>query len=356
MTTSFGKTSDGRETRLFTLQNASGFRADLADFGGTIVRLFAPDRRGELADVALGFAGVTDYAERSPYFGCVVGRYGNRIADGRFSLDGRTYDLARNNTPAGMPCCLHGGIAGFHQAIWRAKPVNTARGPALHLSYRSADGEEGFPGNLEVNVTYTVTADNTLRIDYEAATDQATPVNLTNHSYFNLAGEGTGDVLNHVVTLPASHYTPVNAGMIPIGQVAPVAGTPLDFTLPHAIGERIDAPHEQLRYGLGYDHNYIIDRPAAAGAAPVLAAHVLEKSSGRVLEVLTTEPGVQFYTGNFLDGTLTGKRGRVYGHRHGFCLETQHFPDSPNQPAFPSTILRPGAVLKSTTLFRFSAQ
>lgn len=352
----FGTTPDGRETRLFVLQNSQGLRAEISDLGGTLVRLLAPDRQGKLDDVTLGFAGVGDYATRSPYFGCIVGRFGNRIAGGRFSLDGRTYELARNNTPGGLPCCLHGGKVGFDKAIWQATFSPTTRSPTLRLSHRSPDGDEGFPGNLEASVTYTVTPDNALRIDYEATSDQATPVNLTNHAYFNLAGEGSGDVLDHVVTLNASHTTPVNIGMIPTGQIAPVAGTPLDFRQPHAIGARITDPHEQLRFGLGYDHNFVIDRTPEDKDVPVLAARVAEPRSGRVLEVLTTEPGVQFYTGNFLDGTLRGKRGAIYGHRHGFCLETQHFPDSPNQPAFPSTILRPGMMFRSTTLFRFSAQ
>lgn len=356
MVTPFGTTSDGREARLYALQNANGFRAEISDFGGTVVRLLAPDRRGKLADVTLGFADVRDYAERSPYFGCIVGRVGNRIAGGRFSLDGRTYELARNNAPDGLPCCLHGGNVGFDKAFWRAALSASAQGPSLRLSHHSPDGDEGFPGNLEVVVTYSVTAENALRIDYEATTDRATPVNLTNHAYFNLAGEGSGDVLDHVVTLHASRYTPVNAGMIPDGALASVNATPLDFVQPHAIGERIESPHEQLRFGLGYDHNFVIDRPADGTNALILAARVVEPRSGRVMEVFTTEPGVQFYTGNFLDGTLHGKSGRPYGRRHGFCLETQHFPDSPNQPAFPSVILRPGSRLRSTTLYRFSVQ
>ena len=354
MKISFGQTPDGGATHLHTLQNARGFRADIADYGGTVVKLFAPDRHGQLADVVLGFEGVADYAAHSPYFGCIVGRVGNRIAGGRFSLDGRDYILAQNNSPAGLPCCLHGGIEGFHKKVWRATPVASSPGPALQLTYRSPDGEEGFPGNLDVTVSYTVTADNALRIDYVATTDRATPVNLTNHSYFNLAGEGAGPIGGHVVSLQASRYTPVNAGMIPLGHLAPVAGTPLDFTLPHPIGERIDQPHEQLQFGVGYDHNFAIDRGAAPDDEPVLAATVHEPKSGRVMEVLTTEPGVQFYTGNFLDGSFAAKRGQVYRQRHGFCLETQHFPDSPNQPAFPSTILRPGATLRSTTISRFS--
>jgi aldose 1-epimerase len=356
MKTFFGRTPDGRETHVYTLQNARGFRADIADYGGTVVRLFAPDRRGNPADVALGFDGVADYAAHSPYFGCIVGRVGNRIAGGRFTLDGREYPLAQNNRPAGLPCCLHGGKRGFDRVVWHVDPAHSAPRTVLRLTHRSADGEEGFPGNLDVAVTYTATADNALRIDYSATTDRATPVNLTNHSYFNLAGAGAGEVLGHVVTLHASRYTPVNAGMIPTGQLAPVAGTPLDFTTPQPIGARIHEPHEQLNFGLGYDHNFVIDRAGRAADEPVLAATVCEPQSGRVLEVLTTEPGVQFYTGNFLDGSFVGKGGHIYGQRHGFCLETQHYPDSPNQPAFPSIILRPGATLHSTTVYRFSSK
>jgi aldose 1-epimerase len=352
----FGHTPDGRDTHLFTLRNSHGFQADIADYGGTVVRLLAPDRRGQLADVVLGFERVEDYVAHSPYFGCIVGRVGNRIAGGRFTLDGREHVLAQNNLPGGRPCCLHGGKVGFDRKIWQSEFATTSAGPALRLTYRSPDGEEGFPGNLDVSVTYTVTADNALRIDYTATTDRATPVNLTNHSYFNLAGAGSGDVLGHLATFQARRYTPIDAGMIPLGPLAPVVGTPLDFTTPYSIGARINAPHEQLRLGLGYDHNFVIDVPPAGTRGPVSAATVHEPLSGRVLEVLTTEPGMQFYTGNFLDGTLTGKGGHLYGHRHGFCLETQHFPDSPNQPAFPSVILRPGETLRSTTVYRFSAR
>ncbi len=361
MTTSFGKTPDGRETRLHTLQTPRGFRADIADYGGTIVRLFAPDRHGQFADVVLGCDRVEDYVAHPTFFGCIVGRVANRIAHGRFSLDGKTYRLATNNTPGGIPCHLHGGLKGFDSVIWRAEPLTTAPGPALRLQYRSVDGEEGYPGNLDVTVIYTLSEENALRIDYTATTDQATPINLTNHSFFNLAGEGAGSVLDHLLTLNARRYTPANAGLIPTGEVAPLAGTPLDFTNPHAIGERIDAPHEQLRLAGGYDQNFVIDRSDDSSALSasnelVPAATVWEPQSGRLLEVLTTEPGVQLYTGNFLDGTFAGKLGHVYPHRHGFCLETQHFPDSPNQPAFPSTILRPGAVFRSTTVYRFSAR
>jgi aldose 1-epimerase len=346
----FGRLPDGRAARLFTLSNARGLRADITDFGGTVVRLLAPDRRGALADVVLGFDRVEDYIALSPYFGGIIGRCGNRIAGGKFSLDGHTYQLAKNNTPNGVPCHLHGGVAGFDRVLWRAEPLSSDEGQALRLTYRSPDGEEGYPGNLDVAVTYTVTSENELRIGYSATTDRATPVNLTNHSYFNLQGEGAGDILGHELTIHAQSYTPVDRGLIPLGQVVPVAGTPFDFRAPHPIGERVDAPDDQLRFAGGYDHNFALDRRDGSLA---LAARVVEPASGRTLEVLTTEPGLQFYSGNFLTGAFAGKNGHVYGHRSGFCLESQHFPDAPNQPAFPSVILRPGDTLQSTTVYRF---
>jgi aldose 1-epimerase len=353
MTKSFGRIPDGREAHLFTLQNASGLRADISDYGGTVVRLLTPDRQGQFADVVLGFDAVADYVKHSPYFGCIIGRFGNRIAGGRFSLEGQPYTLARNNSPGGVACHLHGGLRGFDKVMWRAEPFDAETGPALRLQYRSADGEEGFPGNLDVTVTYTLTRKNALRIDYLATTDRPTPVNLTNHTYFNLAGEGAGDVLGHVLTLNASRFTPVDAGLIPTGELALVDGTPFDFTAPHTIGERIEFPHEQLRLAGGYDHNFVLDHGGGTLAA---AATVLEPQSGRLVEVLTTEPGVQFYSGNFLRGAFAGKHGHVYQRRHGLCLETQHFPDSPNQPSFPSTVLRPGDTLRSTTEYRFDAR
>lgn len=347
----FGQLPDGTQTQLFTLQNTSGFRADISDLGGTVVNLFAPDKQGKLADVSLGFDNAAQYLAESPFFGALIGRYGNRIAGGKFTLDGLTYSLPLNNDPGGMPCSLHGGVIGFDKKIWRAHPVFVDGNPALILEYSSRDGEEGFPGNLTVEVTYSVTPENELRIDYKATTDKATPVNLTNHTYFNLHGEGEGTILDHVLTINASHTTPVTAGLIPTGELAPVSGTPLDFTSPHVIGERIDAANEQLEYGGGYDHNWVLDNQDGDLA---LAATLHEPKSGRFMEVLTTEPGLQFYTGNFLDGTLIGKSGRVYERRSGMCLESQHYPDSPNQPNFPSTILRPGETLRSTTIYRFS--
>ncbi|PTX96433.1 aldose epimerase family protein [Opitutus sp. ER46] len=349
----FGLTPDGRETHLFSLRRDGGFGADISDFGGTLVRLFAPDRHGELADVVLGFDSVRGYTQPTcPYFGSTVGRCGNRIAHGRFTLDGKTYTLATNNAPAGIPCHLHGGPGGFDKVLWQAEQTTVGGDPVLRLRYQSREGEEGYPGNLDVTVEFTVTADQALRIDYSATTDKATPVNLTNHAYFNLAGEGSRSVLGHVLTLNATRYTPVNAGLIPLGELAPVADTPFDFRAPHTVGERIDRPNEQLRFGAGYDHNFVLD----GSGSLALAATVLEPLSGRELEVLTTEPGVQFYSGNFLDGTLPGKNGHTYPRRSGLCLETQHFPDSPNQPGFPSVILRPGRSYRSTTVFRFKAR
>jgi aldose 1-epimerase len=351
--TSFGKTPQGEPTRLFTLQNPHGLRADISDLGGTLVRLLVPDRDGRFADVVLGCNSAEGYAAQTAYLGALVGRYGNRIAHGKFSLDGHEFVLATNNRPGGIPCHLHGGVRGFDKVVWRAEPGPSAAGDTLRLHHRSPDGNEGYPGNLDVTVVYSLTADNALRIDYSATTDRTTPVNLTNHAYFNLAGDASGDVLSHELTLHASHFTPVDAGLIPLGAVASVAGTPFDFRTPHRIGERIDDDDPQLRHGAGYDHNFVLDR---RGAEPTHAATVFEPSTGRMMDVFTTESGVQFYSGNFLDGSFAGKNGVRYPRRGGFCLETQHFPDSPNQPTFPSTILRPGQTLRSTTIYRFGSR
>lgn len=349
----FGKLPDGRAATLFTLVNANGVRADITDYGATITRLLVPDRAGKLEDVMLGYNSVEDYVKGSPYFGCVVGRVGNRIGDGRFSLDGKTYTLAKNNTPNGVPCHLHGGNVGFDKVLWTATAELVAKQPTLTLRYLSRDGEEGYPGNLDVTVRYTLTNDNALCVAYSATTDRATPVALTQHAYFNLKGEGCGDILDHELTLNASRYTPVNIGMIPAGEIASVGGTPLDFTTPHLIGARIDAAHEQLRIAGGYDHNFVLDGPTRQLS---FAARVREPASGRVMEVWTEEPGVQFYAGNFLDGSNVAKNGARVVRRGGLCLETQHFPDSVNQPAFPDTVLRPGARYETSTEFRFSAE
>lgn len=349
--THFGTLPDGRKTTLYSLVNAHGARADICDYGAIVVRLLVPDREGRLDDVVLGYNRVEDYVHATPYFGAVVGRYGNRIAHGRFTLDGRTYPLVINDKPGGVPCHLHGGTVGFDKVLWTVRPSPADRRQSLVLQYVSKDGEEGYPGNLDVTVTYTLDDDHALRIDYRATTDKPTPVNLTQHSYFNLKGEGRGDVLGHVMTIHGAQVAEVNAGMIPTGRLLPVTGTPLDFTRPRVIGERVNDSHEQLRFGRGYDHTWVLDKTSGRMA---LAATVDEPESGRRLEVLTEEPGVQFYGGNFLDGSNIGKRGQPYQHRHGFCLETQHFPDSPNQPAFPSTILRPGETYRTSTVYRFS--
>jgi aldose 1-epimerase len=343
----FGTLADGKTVELFTLTNAHGLEAAIMTYGATVVSLRTPDRAGRLDDIVLGYPTLAGYLEKSPYFGAIVGRYGNRIARGRFTLDGATYGLATNDGPNH----LHGGVQGFDKVVWSASLSETETSAAVALSYTSPAGEEGYPGTLAVRVTYTLTDENELRVDYLATTDRATPVNLTQHSYFNLAGAGSGDILRHVLTIAADRYTPVDATLIPTGEIASVAGTPFDFRTPTAIGARIGQQDVQLERGRGYDHNWVLTR---AGDSLALAARVTEPTSGRTLDVLTTEPGMQFYSGNFLDGTITGKDGRVYRHRYGFCLETQHFPDSPNHPNFPSTILRPGQEYRSTTVFKFS--
>ncbi len=347
----FGVLHDGRAVTLYTLRDPGGLQVEIMDYGGTIVRLLTPERDGRLTDVVLGFNTPAEYAEKSPYFGALIGRVGNRIAGGKFTLDGKSYSLAINNAPGRMPSQLHGGKIGFDKVFWRAQPTTREGRPALRLGYRSADGEEGYPGNLGVEVTYSLTADQGLRIDYVATTDAPTPVNLTNHSYFNLKGEGEGTVLDHRLTLRAKNYTPVDAGLIPTGEIAPVAGTPFDFTTPRAIGERITANDPQLKPARGYDHNFVLD---AGGGALALAATVSEPTTGRTLEVLTTEPGIQFYTANGLDGRLAGKSGHPYLRNGAFCLETQHFPDAINHPQFASIVLRPGQTYRSTTVYRFS--
>ncbi len=350
---SFGKLPDGREAHLYTLQNAKGLRADITNYGGTVVSLFVPDRDGKLADVSLGFDDVAKYAAKSPYFGALIGRYGNRIAHGKFTLDGKTYQLPLNDHPGDIKCSLHGGDKGFDKVLWEARQTTIDGNPALVLTYVAKDGEMGYPGNLTAEVTYTVTDKNELRIDYKATTDKATPVNLTNHTYFNLNGEGNGTILDHVLMIRAKKTTPVNAGLIPTGKLAKVKGTPFDFTKPTAIGARIDQQDEQLKFGGGYDHNWALDNQSGKLE---LAATLHEPKSGRFMEILTTEPGLQFYSGNFLDGTLTGRSGKTYPYRSGLCLETQHYPDSPNHPNFPNTILKPGETYRSTTIHRFSVK
>lgn len=350
---SFGNLPDGRETHVYSLRNSHGFGADISDFGGIVVSLWVPDKAGNLGDVALGLKNATEYLQKSPYFGALIGRYGNRIAHGRFILDGEAHTLPLNDHPGDIPCSLHGGTLGFDKQLWEANTATVAGNPTLVLRHVSPDGDMGFPGTLTVVVTYTVTESNELRIDYQATTDKATPVNLTSHIYFNLHGEGNGTVLDQVLTIHASNTTPVDSGLIPVGRLAPVAGTPFDFTTPHALGERIGADNEQLHLAGGYDHNWVLDNQSGK-LEP--AATVYDPQSGRVMDVITTEPGLQCYTGNFLDGTIVGKSGKPYVHRGAFCLETQHYPDSPNEPNFPSTILRPGSTLRSTTIYRFSTK
>ncbi len=340
----FGKLPSGETVELYSLKNAKGVEADISTYGGVVVSLKVPDRSGALGDIVLGFDDFNGYLMPPPYFGALIGRYGNRIGHAQFTLDGVTYHLAKNDGDNS----LHGGKRGFDKVLWTARPL----GPqSLGLTYLSKDGEEGYPGNLSVTVVYTLTDNNELKIDYTATTDKDTVLNLTNHSYFNLAGQGQGDVLAHQITINASRFTPVDKGLIPTGELRAVAGTPFDFRQPHAIGERIGASDEQIVLGGGYDHNFVLDR-AGEGLSP--AARVTEATSGRVMEVLTTEPAIQFYTGNFLDGAIRGKGGKVYGRRSALCLETQHYPDSPNHPDFPTTELKPGAPYRSTTVFRFS--
>ncbi|MDB5754462.1 MAG: galactose-epimerase [Massilia sp.] len=338
----FGRMADGAEISLFTLTNAHGMVAKITDYGGIITHLCAPDRDGVLADVVLGFDKLDPYLADNPYFGALIGRYGNRIAGARFELDSETFQLDANEGANH----LSGGRRGFHTVKWTAH----TDADGLTLSYRSVDGEQGYPGNLDVTVRYDLTDDNELVMRCQAVTDHATPINLTQHSYFNLAGGG--DILAHELMIRADTFTPIDSALIPTGALAPVAGTPFDFRSPHPIGERIGQPDTQLRHGSGYDHNFVLDKlPGRMG----LAARVHDPVSGRILELFTEEPGVQFYSGNYLDGSLAGK-GRAFEHRAGFCLEPQHFPDSPNQATFPSTILRPGEQYTTESRFRFSVE
>jgi aldose 1-epimerase len=347
---SFGKTPDGQPVDLYVLTNKSGAEASITNYGGALVSLKMPDRNGKLADIVLGYDNVDGYVADKSYFGALVGRYGNRIGHAQFVLDGTTYTLAKNNGENS----LHGGIKGFNKALWAAKTLPSKDGRSLELSYLSKDGEEGFPGNLKVTVIYTLTDANALKIEYSATTDKKTIVNLTNHAYFNLGGQASGDILGHLLMINADQFTPVDAGLIPTGELRAVAGTLFDFRKPIAIGARIDQPDEQLKLGGGYDHNFVLLRGAYVEESP--AARVVEPTSGRVMEVWTTEPGIQFYTGNFLDGKTAGKGGATYPKRNAFCLETQHFPDSPNQPKFPSVVLNAGEHYRTVTTYKFSVE
>lgn len=347
------KVSDFDGIRLYELVNKTGMSVKITNYGAIVTSIRVPDREGRFADVVLGYNRMEDYinAVDKPYFGAVVGRYGNRIAKGKFTLDGKTYTLAVNNGPNH----LHGGMIGFDKVVWDATPVQSDGATGLTLTYRAKDMEEGYPGNLDITVTYTLTDENELSIDYQAVTDKATPVNLTNHTYFNLAGEGSGTILDHHLRVNADHYTPVDDTLIPTGKIEPVKGTPFDFTSPKPIGRDIGADNEQLTFGGGYDHNFVLNKTETSDRM-TLAAAVYEPTSGRRMEIFTVEPGLQFYSGNFLDGRLTGKSGKRYVYRGGFCLETQHYPDSPNQPNFPSVILHPGQTYKTRTLYKFSTQ
>ena len=337
--------------RLFTMKNKHGVTVKVTNYGAIITSIIVPDRSGVMGDIALGYHHVEQYmnAVDKPYFGAIVGRYGNRIAKGTFTINGEEYSLATNNGPNH----LHGGIIGFDKVVWEADSEQGQGWTAVKLTYRAKDKEEGYPGNLDVVVIYRLTDSNELKVEYLATTDKATPVNLTQHTYFNLKGEGNGTILDHELTLNATHYTPVDSTLIPTGEIAPVTGTPFDFTEGKRIGKDINADHQQLKYGLGFDHNFVVNGKAGEMR---LAARVYEPTTGRVLEIQTEEPGIQFYCGNFLDGRLKGKAGKPYVHRGGFCLETQHYPDSPNQPNFPSCILEPGDEYKTSTVFKFSTK
>ena len=341
-------TRDGRPVILYTLTNSHGVEVRAMNYGGIILSLRVPDRKGQLADIVLGHDKAEGYMPNPPFLGAIVGRYANRIANGTFTLDGKTYTLPKNDGPN----TLHGGITRtFDKVLWDGEPLKGKNG--VSFTYLSKDGEEGFPGNLKVTVTYTLADSNELVIDYQATTDKATPINVSQHSYFNLKGEGNGDILDHEIMINADKFTPVDKNLIPTGELRAVKGTPFDFTTSTKIGARIEDSYEQMVLGHGYDHNFVLSRK---GAGLSLAARVYEPTTGRVLEVSTTQPAVQFYTGNFLDGSVTGKEGHVYKRRYGFCLETQHYPDSPNHPDFPSTILKPGEKFHQTTVFKFSAK
>ena len=345
----FGEMPDGTTVDKYTLKNAMGMEVDVITYGGIITRWTAPDKNGKYDDVVLGFDDLKSYLDGNPYFGALIGRYGNRIAKGKFSLDGQTYTLATNDGENH----LHGGLKGFDKVIWAATPKSTDEGAILELTYTSVDGEEGYPGNLDVKVTYTLTGDNQLEVLYEAVSDKPTVVNLTQHSYFNLSGDFTQSVLDHELFLDADAYLPVDGGLIPTGELRPVAGTPFDFTTSKVMGKEIGADDAQLKLGKGYDHCWVLNEEESGFG---LAASAYHPGTGRVLEVYTDEPGIQFYSGNFLDGTLPAQKGGVYGQRAGFCLETQHYPDSPNQSSFPSVRLNPGETYKTKTTFRLTTK
>ncbi len=347
--TAFG-TANGQQVSLFTLTNNRGMTVEITNYGGIVVSIIVPDRFGKAGDVVVGYDNLKDFLANAPYFGALCGRFANRIAVGQFKLGGKTYKLALNNGTN----ALHGGLKGFDKVVWDAKEFSSPDGVGVELTYLSKDGEEGYPGNLTITVVYTLTDSNELALDYWATTDKDTVLNPTNHTYFNLAGAGDSDILGHEVTLNASKFVPVNANLIPTGKLAEVKGTPLDFTSPHTIGERIGKDDEQLKFAGGYDHCWVLDKKSETELC--LAASVYEPTTGRTMEVLTTEPGIQLYTGNFLDGHNIGKGGKAYQKRSAFCLETEHFPDSPNWPQFPSTVLEPGQTFRSRTIYKFASR
>jgi aldose 1-epimerase len=344
--TDFGKTADGKSTMLYTLKNTQGMEVRISNYGGTITHWLAPDKDGKLEDIVLGYDSLSGYLKESPYFGAIIGRYGNRIAKGRFALDGKNYTLAINNGEN----ALHGGLQGFDKQIWNTETIKENNEVGLKMTYLSKDGEEGYPGNLSITITYLLKNDNSLQVDYQAITDKSTPVNLTNHTYFNLTGNTKRDILEHQLTLNADRFLPVDATLIPTGVLQDVKNTPFDFTKPQTIGKRInETTNDQIVKGGGYDHCWVLN--GKVGTLRNIAA-VTEPTSGRTIDVLTTEPAVQFYTGNFLTGSIVGKNNTTYSKRFGFCLETQHYPDSPNQPQFPTTILKPNEIYKSTTVYK----
>ena len=343
----FGQIEDNVSAILYTLTNNNGVSMSVTNYGGIITELKVPDKNGNISDIVLGYDKVEDYIKETPYFGATVGRYGNRIAKGRFTLNGEEYTLAINNDPNH----LHGGIKGFDKVLWETEPFQRETELGLVMKYRSKDGEEGYPGNLDVKITYTLNDNNEVRIDYFATTDKPTICNLTNHTYFNLKDAGASTILDHELQILADKYTPIDPTSIPVGQLAVVEGTPFDFRQPKKIGRDINVENEQLKNGIGYDHNFVINGKMGDMR---LAARVEEYTSGRVMEVFTEEPGVQFYCGNFLDGSLIGKNRTVYNYRNGFCLETQHFPNSPNEPEWPTTTLNPGEIYKTSTIHKFS--
>jgi aldose 1-epimerase len=345
----YGEMPDGREVKIFTLTNKNGLRARVTEYGAILVSLEAPDNVGEVADLTHGYDTLDGWLTNTSYFGATVGRFGNRIKNGKFTLDGKEYTLATNNEPGGIPCALHGGVRGFDKVLWSGKPVGEN---AVEFSYLSKDGEEGYPGNLSVKVTYSLNDENELKWEASATTDAPTIINVVHHSYWNLSGDPSQEIKDHILTLNADHYLPTDIGLIPTGEIAPVAGTPMDFTTPSVVGERVDSDFEALKFGGGYDHAWVLNK----GDGVRFAARLRDPKSGRMMEIFTDQPAIQFYGGNFLDGSATGKGGVAYAHRTALCLETEGFPDSPNQPEFPSPVLRPGEIYQHTMIHRFSVE